>query len=130
AGAAPGYHYGVGRVDRLQAIDARFRQPRPCREHERVHVADLPTDLVGRALLRARRKMSRRLAELARGISSRRFLPPSNRGALRKARVELLADLHRLLAGKAVARGEVGDRLEVAVEPARQAALEHPHRGG
>jgi hypothetical protein len=46
----------------------------------------------------------------------------------KKARVELLAYLHRLLAGEAIARGEVGDRFEVVVLSTRQGPIKHARR--
>src|SRR5260370_4443683 len=47
----------------------------------------------------------------------------------REVRVELLADLHHLLAGEATAGSEFGDHFEVVVLSARQAPVEHARRG-
>jgi hypothetical protein len=52
-------------------------------------------------------------------LAERRSSVPS-----RKVRVELLADLHHLLAGEAAAGGELGDRFEVVVLATRQAPAE------
>src|SRR2546428_10183829 len=46
----------------------------------------------------------------------------------REVRVELLAYLHRLFAGEAVAGGEVGDRFEVVLLSTRQAPVEPARR--
>src|SRR5262244_4143938 len=64
-----------------------------------------------------------RMTELPRGR-----VPACRLVRGREVRVELLADLHHLLAREAAAGGEFGDRCEVVVLSTRQAPVEHACR--